>query len=280
MKSDTHSQPSDPIERAHLRDPQDRSHTIHRYLPGAEFSELIGRYWFPVWSVPSGNEAVQRVLQYPVCLMVITAEYARFHGVASGISSTTLSGEGWAAGVLLTPAAGYAITGRSVDEFTDRHVELTELLEDVGTELTAHIRSFMTTHPDAEASHRAVIAAYESVLRGYLPIGEEGHLINAMVGYVENNPEVLRVGQICEHFDLPERTVQRLIRRRLGLTPKWLIQRRRLQEAAERLKESSAAAAELALLLGYADQAHFIRDFKQVTSLTPGQFAARNRGQG
>ena len=90
MKSDTGSQHRDPIERAHLRDPRDVSHTIYRYPPGVGFAPLIGRYWFPVWSVPDGRDEVQRVLQYPVCLMVVTAEYSRFHGVVSEVSTTSL----------------------------------------------------------------------------------------------------------------------------------------------------------------------------------------------
>ncbi|GAA5228869.1 AraC family transcriptional regulator [Paeniglutamicibacter antarcticus] len=278
MKPDTNAQRLDPIERAHLRDPQDLSHTIHRYPPQAEFTDFIGRFWFPVWSVPSGARAVQRVLQYPVCLVVVTAEYSRFYGVVSGLSTTALAGDGWAAGVMLTAAGGHRLTGRSVDEFTDRHVDLSQVLPSNGAQLTAEIRRLMAEHPAAEDSHRAVMAVYEKALRGFLPIDEEGHLVNEIVGYVESNPEVLRVAGICAHFGLSERTVQRLVRRRLGLTPKWLIQRRRLHEAAERLRESPASTAELAILLGYADQAHFIRDFKKVTALTPGQFSAQSRG--
>lgn len=278
MKPDRNAQQPDPIERAHLRDPRDISHTIDRYAPGVEFTEFIGRYWFPVWSVPSGAEAIQRVLQYPVCLVVVTAEYSRFYGVVSGLSSTALAGDGWAAGVMLTAAEGHLLTGRSVDEFTDRHVDLPEVLRSNGAELTADIRSLMAEHPEAEDSHRAVMAVYEKVLRSFLPIDKEGHLVNEIVRYVESDPEVLRVAQICTHFGLSERTVQRLVRRRLGLTPKWLIQRRRLHEAAEALRQSAASTAELAFLLGYADQAHFIRDFKKVTSLTPGQFSAQSRG--
>ena len=34
---------------------------------------------------------------------------------------------------------------------------------------------------------------------------------------------------------------------------------------------------ELAALLGYADQAHFTRDFSRVTGTTPGRFAAAHR---
>ncbi|WP_324277445.1 helix-turn-helix transcriptional regulator [Blastococcus brunescens] len=84
------------------------------------------------------------------------------------------------------------------------------------------------------------------------------------------------MAQVCEHVGLSERALQRLVNRRLGLTPKWLIQRRRLQEAAERLRGHPARLGDVAALLGYADQAHFTRDFAAVTAMTPGQFAARH----
>lgn len=54
----------------------------------------------------------------------------------------------------------------------------------------------------------------------------------------------------------------------------WLIQRRRLQEAAELLRGRPAGLGEVSAALGYADQAHFTRDFARVTGTTPGRFAA------
>ena len=84
-----------------------------------------------------------------------------------------------------------------------------------------------------------------------------------------------RVGQVCEKFAITERTLQRLTARRIGLSPKWLIQRRRLHEAAERLRDTERPdLARVAADLGYADQAHFGRDWRAVTGLTPGEFAA------
>ena len=58
------------------------------------------------------------------------------------------------------------------------------------------------------------------------------------------------------------------------MTPKWLIQRRRLHDAVERLKAGLTSLADLASELGYADQAHFTHDFRTVTGLTPGEFLA------
>jgi AraC-like DNA-binding protein len=269
----------DAIERAHLKDPRDASHVIHRYEAPVEFDGLLQRYWIPVWSVPPGKEAPQRVLQYPVCLFVITADYARFYGVSSGLSTTTLTGDGWAVGLMCAPAGGFAITGKPIAAYTDRHVEVAEVLGDTGKHLVERVRAAMAERPEQPASHQAAMSAYADALRPFLPVDGEGHLINELVAYVEANSDVTRVAQVRERFDLSERGLQRLVQRRLGLTPKWLIQRRRLQEAAERLRTAPSSLSEVAAVLGYADQPHFIRDFSRVTSMTPGAFAAMHTGR-
>lgn len=263
------------IERAHLRDARDSSHTMYRYEPEPELDGLVQRFWIPVWEVPPGEEAPQQVLQYPVCLLVITGEYARFCGVVSGLSTTRLTGSGWAVGLMLAPAAGFLLARESVAAYTDRFVDITNVLGRNGIDLVERVRGSMTADPHSVDRHLAAMSAYADTLRPLLPVDREGDLVNRLVAYVEGNSDVLRVAQLCEAFDVNERTLQRLVHRRLGLTPKWLIQRRRLQEAAERLRQQPATTGDVAALLGYADQAHFIRDFSRVTSVTPGQFAAR-----
>ncbi|CAM3680163.1 AraC family transcriptional regulator [Occultella aeris] len=274
MKSDSGSlRPIDAIERAHLKEPGDASHTMFRYEPEPDLRGLVERFWIPVWSVPPGHEAPQRVLQYPHCLFVITNTYARFYGVVSGLSTTTLTGNGWAVGVMCAPSAGHLLTGRSISEYTDAYVPIADVLGATGEPLVERVRAAMASEPAAPTAHGEAMAAYTDVLRGYLPVDEDGLLINAVVAFVERNPDVLRVAQVCAEFDLTERSLQRLVRRRVGLSPKWLIQRRRLQEAAQRLREQPSSLAEVAAVLGYADQAHFSRDFTRVTAVTPGEFA-------
>lgn len=276
MKPDTRVA-GDDVARAHLKEPGDDTHTMHRYDPPSELAGLVRRFWIPVWSVPAGRESRQRVLQYPVCLLVVTGAYARFYGVASGLSTTTLSGQGWAAGVMCAPAAGQLIAGGTVADYTDRYVDLSQVLGEDGTTLIEQVRAAMEPDPTSSRAHARAIAAYCDTLRRFVPIDAEGELVNRIVHYVETANEVTRVAQLCEAFGLSERALQRLVRHRLGLTPKWLIQRRRLHEAADRLRDGTTAMTQLAVELGYADQAHFIRDFSRVTEMTPGQFATRYR---
>jgi AraC-like DNA-binding protein len=268
----------DAIERAHLRDPGDASHVMFRYEAAAEFAGLLQRFWIPVWSVARGREAPQRVLQYPVTLLVVSGDYARFYGVVSGLSTTTLTGDGWAVGLMCAPAAGGLLARTPLAAYTDRFVDLTEVLGAEGARLTSRVRAAMAADPTSPEAHLAAMAAYGDALRPLLPVDAEGDLVNRLVAFVEGDGEVSRVSQVCAEFGLSERALQRLVHRRLGLTPKWLIQRRRLQEAAERLRTRRTTLADVAAVLGYADQPHFVRDFSRVTGMTPGEFAARHTG--
>ncbi len=268
----------DAIDRAHLRDPGDQTFTIARHSVSSDLDGLARRFWIPVWDVPAGRESPQRVLQFPVCLIVVSDSYARFYGVARGVSETTLRGHGWAVGLLLQPAAGALLTNGPVAALTDRYVDLAEIATNDPT-LVDDIRAAMAPGPaDVGAQARARLRV-ERFLRAYLPVDAEGRLVNALVDAVETDPELLRVAQLCERFAMTERTVQRLTRRRLGLSPKWLIRRRRLHEAASRLRDAGVELAALAADLGYTDQAHFTRDFRAATGLTPGSYAGLWREQ-
>lgn len=263
----------DPVEQAHLRDPSGFSPPVHRYAPEPALTDLVRRFWVPVWSLPEGATSVQRVLQYPVCLVVVADSYARLVGVTIGLSTVQLTGRGWAVGAMLQPAAGSLLLGGPVTAVTDGFADLADLPGLDGSALATAVRAAMADGPEDPTRREAAVGHVERALAALLPVDDEGLLVNAVVEYVEGDPEVLRVAQVCAKFAVTDRTLQRLVERRTGLTPKWLIQRRRLQDAVGMIREGTDLAR-VAADLGYADQAHFTRDFRAVTGLTPGRYAA------
>lgn len=260
----------DPVDRAHLTGASRPSPPIYRYPPSPPLRELVQRYWIPVWSL--AEPSTQSTLQHPVCLVVVSNTYARFYGVARGRSSVTLAGDGWAVGTLLTPAAGRLLLGRSVAEVTDSWLDLSSVLPPEYAGLVAAIRDAMADAPHDPGAHAAAIALVQSWLAVHLPVDDQGLLVNRLVTWLRDHPEVTRVSELARESGLSERTLQRLVEQRLGLSPKWLIQRRRLHDAVGTLKSGPPNLAEVAVELGYADQAHFTRDFTTVVGMTPGAF--------
>lgn len=265
---------TDEIERAHLRDPADRSFTIARPSAPEHVRGWLRRFWIPVWDVPRGGTAEQKVLQYPVCLAITTPAYSRLLGPNPGLSTTVLEGRGWGFGAMFAPAAGAVLHGGPVAELTGTYRELDAVPLFAG--LTAEVRARMAADPTDPDAQAACCALWVRRLELLGPQGEEDLLVNALVEEVEQDPELLAVGALCERFGITERSLQRLTARRLGLSPAWLIRRRRLHEAAGALR-GPEALAQLADRLGYADQAHFTRDFTASTGLSPGRFARRWR---
>lgn len=271
---------SDPIERAHLKDAGGFSPPIHRFDPDPRLADLIRRYWVPVWSLPDGRSSTQRVLQYPVCQLVVAHDYAQLVGPRVGLSTKLLTGAGWAFGTMLQPAAGQLLLGEPMTRLVDRDLDLADLPTLDGARLVAEVRALLAGDPSEETAQRGAARVVEAALAPLLPVDDEGLLVNDLLTQLERGPAPTRVTELTERFALTERSLQRLCSRRVGLSPKWLIQRRRLHEAAGQLAgPDRPRLADLAAALGYADQAHFTRDFRAVTGLSPREYAAEPRGR-
>jgi transcriptional regulator GlxA family with amidase domain len=92
------------------------------------------------------------------------------------------------------------------------------------------------------------------------------------------DPTLVRVEQVGELSGWSMRTLQRRFAAELGVPPKWVLARYRLQEAALALEQDPAVdLAALAVRLGWYDQAHLTNDFRRMLGETPAQYAARSR---
>jgi AraC-like DNA-binding protein len=98
-----------------------------------------------------------------------------------------------------------------------------------------------------------------------------------IVDRIISDRAVTKVEHVASAFATTRRTLQRLFSRYVGVTPKWVIGRHRLHEAADAIG-AGADVARLAFELGYFDQAHFIKDFKAVVGVTPAEYAKRVQG--
>jgi AraC-like DNA-binding protein len=121
---------------------------------------------------------------------------------------------------------------------------------------------------------RRSLAAASAFLREVLPApASDAGLLRALVEAAQTEREITTVEALRARAGLHLRELQRWFRDAVGVTPKWLIQRYRLHAALVRLEAEPAPLAGLAAQLGYADQAHFARDFKLLGGVAPSRYA-------
>lgn len=236
---------------------------FHRLPPPPDADELVGWFWITSWSLPDGSVSRQNVIGFPTFNLVVEPTLVGLAGPTTRASHRDLSGQGWAVGALLKPAAIPALTSDPVG-LRDRYepVDAADLLARVSGVLADGV---------TERTRAAAAAAVSSWLVEKVgELDEEAQLANRLAELAGTDAALLRVGDLAARLGVSERTVQRLSRRYIGLSPAALIRRRRLQEAAERIRnDPSADLAAVAADLGYVDQAHLTNEFTRVLGFTP-----------
>jgi AraC-like DNA-binding protein len=115
-------------------------------------------------------------------------------------------------------------------------------------------------------------ALLHSVLPERDPLAEQA---GALVSRITADPGLRRVDQLAAESGMTARSLQRLFADYVGVSPKWVMRRARLHEAAERADSGEPVDwAALASDLGYADQAHLTRDFTVTIGVPPTRYAA------
>ncbi|GAS89309.1 helix-turn-helix transcriptional regulator [Mycolicibacterium brisbanense] len=98
--------------------------------------------------------------------------------------------------------------------------------------------------------------------------------VTAVLAAAERDPS-MRVAQAVALTGLSPKRLIRLFRTEVGLTPKAYLRVRRLQASLRLLDGGTARGADVAAILGYFDQAHFAREFREFTAMTPTQYTHR-----
>jgi AraC-like DNA-binding protein len=251
---------------------RDGPYRHERYHPSPDLEPWVEHHWTVEWDLRGSAPQRVETLPHPSVHLIFEAGgKSRVAGPSRARFSRLLEGKGGVFAVKFKPAGFHAFVGVPISGFAERTVPLPEVFG-----------------PSGEALDRAVLAAghdpgrvtvVEDFLRGRRPEpDEEADRVSEMVYRVAREPEIQKVEQLAARAGPSKRTLQRLFAKYVGVSPKGVIQRYRLHEAAERLAAGqSIDQAGLALDLGYTDQAHFVRDFKSIVGVSPAAYARAAR---
>ena len=233
---------------------------LDRRDPAPDLTPFVERHWVVEWDLRGREPYTSEVLPHPSFHLVVEDEGTFLYGIGADRFQRLLEGRGRAVGVKFLPGGCHPFLRTPAWKMTNRSVA---------------VRAAFGADVPVRADADAQIAATEAFLRQRLPAPDPNvAFIGAVVATMVTQPS-LTVAELAARHGVSTRKLQRLFRRYVGVSPKWVLQRFRLHEAAERMDAIGAAgAAATALELGYFDQAHFINDFRAGIGRSPGRYAS------
>lgn len=238
--------------------------------PTHDLAFFVEHYWMVKWDLRGQEPYISETLPHPCVHLVIEQDQSRIVGVVKGKFSYLLENQGQVFGIKFKPGAFYPFIHAPVSQFTDSTISFGKAL---GIE-SKPLEDAILSQEDEDKK----VELAENFLRARIPEQDENvERISQIIDCIIADPEITRVDDVVSRLNFNKRMLQRLFRLYVGVSPKWVIKRYRLHEAAERLdKGESVDWPRLAQELGYFDQAHFIKDFKTIVGRTPAEYAKQN----
>lgn len=245
------------------------------FAPPPALADLVEALWVGRWDLPDDAPHTTRLLGDP-CLHLVWewggtgAPAERLVGVWTRLWVRKLEGRGAVRGVKLRAGAAAAL----VDDATAFKNAITPLH---AVHPDAPRASDLDPHAASDEDAFARLSRWLVDVRRHHP--DTPTAVRA-VALARTDPALARVDQLSAAVGLSERALQRLFRLHVGASPKQVLRRTRLQEAAVRMERGDhVSLTDLAYELGYADQAHFTRDWRAAVQTTPSAFVRGGGGR-
>lgn len=245
---------------------------LQRWAPSGEAARFVEHFWSVTWDLRGRPSFDSTVLTFPS--MHLTREWGTdherhgmplpntlVHGVVEHVFRTTLRGRGAVVGARFSPGGFVARFGGDAASFTGRVV----------------VAEMICGADHLEDDVPAAAEQLDRLIGGTSVDDPVLAPLTVLLDRMRDDPDLQRVEQVMAHSPWSVRTTQRVFRRYVGVPPKWVLCRYRLQNAAWEIETNADVDfADLAVRLGWYDQAHFTNDFRAMLGTTPGEYAAQH----
>jgi AraC-like DNA-binding protein len=241
---------------------------LTRNQPCAALAPFVDFYWILRWDLRGEPPHEQTILPHPNVNLGFEASGAGIFGVDRRLFTRTLSGSGRVLGVRFRAGGFRPFWQAPISQLTDLVVPAARLF---GARAEKTRQLIFLGNSDAE-----MVAEAEGLLGAVLPARDAlAEQAADLVACITADPALRRVDELSAASGMTVRSLQRLFADYVGVSPKWVMRRARLHEAAARADSGEMVDwAELAADLGYADQAHLTRDFTATLGVPPTQYTA------
>lgn len=241
-------------------DPRGSSNRIQvwRFRPSSRLAAFVGHYWIIEWKLADRPPEEQCALPSPNAHLLFCPGETALYGVVRGIQGGLLQGNGRALGLRF----------RTADKTVASEI------------LTGQPARYSERLIFAQTAKEDMIRAAEVILEPRLPDPDPNiDVVCSIVGAARRQVGPRRAETLANEVGMILRSMQRLFHDYVGVSPKWLLRRYRLQEAAWLLaQDNNVPLAALAADLEDFDQTHLARDFKNLLGRPPTKYRDSQSG--
>ncbi len=250
---------------------------LDRWAPSESAGRFVEHFWSVNWDLRGREPLTNTVITFPS--LHLTHEWGSdtprhgfslpntlVHGVVDRVFRTTIGECGTVVGARFRPGGFTARFGRDAAALTGRVKPVDADLFSAPIHLEDDVNSAAAGLDDAIAAHGGEAdPTYTSLA--------------TLIERIRDDDRLHRVERVMQVSPWSARTTQRVFRRYVGVPVKWVLCRYRLQQAALEIEsDPDVDFADLAVRLGWYDQAHFINDFRSMLGSTPGEYADAHGG--
>jgi AraC-like DNA-binding protein len=238
-----------------------------RRRPAAELAPWIAHYWMIRWDLRGCQPHLAESLPHPNVHLIFENGSSVVSGVQTQKFSRVLEGQSRVFGVKFRAGGFRPFLGAAVASLANRVVPARRIF---GKEIEPLEELLLSPASDGMKIDAANAFFLDRMPRFDPMISLAGRLVER----VFQDTEIKTVHDLARHAAMGKRSLQRLFREYVGASPKWVIRRYRLHEAIEQFNSGRRCNwSELAVELGYFDQAHLINDFKSLVGYSPSEYA-------
>lgn len=168
------------------------------------------------------------------------------------------------------PYAGALFFPNQVSDFTNESVDLFDILNRECSEFYYRLMEQPLLEQKVKELEAFLINRLVSTPKKQEKIG----LVEVLCNSISRNEESFDMGRLAAETGFSVRYIQKLFLNYVGISPNSFYSVQRFNKSLELVRSANTSLTNIAYECGYYDQAHFIREFKSYTGLTPSCFKA------
>ncbi|MEM8924562.1 MAG: DUF6597 domain-containing transcriptional factor [Actinomycetota bacterium] len=212
---------------------------VLRRKPPAPLDRLVDRVWHASWALANGQQVAPEIVIQPAVTLTFEQGSAMITGLGSLRFRRELVGRGRVLGMVFRPGCFRPLLDCGVDTLTEQSVPAHEIFGSSIFELQ-----------DALLDPQPLTRQIELLAHYFTPLIPQertpSEAVAELVQYIVSEPSINRVGDVSRKLGLGRRELHRIFTEHVGVSPKWVIERRHLPSNGVRRPRPSPRWGELA----------------------------------